>query len=381
MRKLLVLITVLLLCGGASLLTAGAAVSATAGGQSVRAVWPLGARTVWVWTQTDALVGAQALERSTDGGEHWINATPNGLRRSAGDHVISGFFALDAEHAWVVYGSVASAAEQTIASTSDGGLHWTVVGRRPGSYGCDLQFVSPKTGWCTLIGAALGSESVKLYRTGDGGRHWRVVSDSSPDATAPGSLPFGCDKNIQFTSVKVGWAVFYCADGAAPLYETTDGGATWVRRDIGGAAGRRSDEGAGFTGSPVLNGADGAVGYTIAPSRTVVCVTTDAGASWASLTPPGQAKPWVVDVITALRWRLVAGDEVLATNDGGRTWTAIHADVSFNLGFSFASPAPPSVDFATGEIGWIVTQAPAGESLWRTIDGGSTWRPVVVPGT
>jgi hypothetical protein len=71
---------------------------------------------------------------------------------------------------------------------------------------------------------------VTLYRTQNRGTHWRVVSRTVPGANPAGSLPFGCDKDIHFVSQSVGWAMFGCAGGIAPLYETLDGGATWIRR-------------------------------------------------------------------------------------------------------------------------------------------------------
>jgi len=358
--------------------TTAAATTVAAGGhgQSLRQVWLFRSTTVWAWTQ--ALSGqAQGLERSTDGGQHWTDVTPPGMSEQVGDHFINGFFALDADNAWVVYGGIGSSAAQTVAATSDGGHHWTVVGRRPDTYGCDLQFVSPSDGWCAAIGGAAGSESVKLYRTEDGGTHWRVVSNTGPAGNPPGSLPFGCDKDIQFASPNVGWAIFACAGGVAPLYETTNGGATWVRRDVTAPSGSL-EGGSGFAGSPVLAGANGAVGYTISgpAPRTVVYVSTDAGASWHPLTPPGRAQAWLVDAMTPLVWRLFDGDRILATDNGGQSWREITSDVGFKLYYTYDSPTPPVVDFVTDEVGWVVST-----SLWRTTDEGRTWRRLAVPGT
>lgn len=356
-------------------------------GLTVGPIWPVGANTVWAeWGQNlpgGASGGAQGLERSTDGGKDWTDVTPPGLDRQVGDHFITDFYALDTDHAWVTYGGVASNALQTVASTSDSGRHWKVEGRSPSTYGCELQFVTALDGWCAAIGAAAGSEGVDLYRTEDGGKHWRLVSDTGPTTGSPGSLPFGCDKNIQFVSPSVGWAVFSCnGGGPAPLYESTNGGRTWVSREVTKPSGLFGY--GGFAGVPALVGADGAVGYTFqlngSTRRTVVYVSTDAGASWHAVAPPGRAEGWLVDTMTPLHWRLVNGDHILATDDGGRTWHTITSNVSFNLFYDFTSPGPPVVDFVTNEVGWIVSTSGAGTSLWRTTDGGSTWRRVVVNG-
>jgi photosystem II stability/assembly factor-like uncharacterized protein len=354
------------------------------GGQRLLEAWPVSSSSVWAWTETLSGHGAQGLQLTIDGGKSWIDVTPSGLGEQVGDHVITGFFALDAEHAWVVYGGIASGAAQSIAATSDGGRRWTVVGRRPSSYGCTLQFVSPDDGWCTLIGAALGSETVKLYRTEDGGTRWQVVLSTSPANNVAGSLPFGCDKDVQFVGPSVGWAMFACEAGVSPLYETLDGGATWIRRRVAAPAGGVGGGGSGFSGAPVLADADGAVGYTIdAPKeRSVVYVSRDSGVSWRAVTPPGGAQPWLVDIITPLQWRLVAGERILATDDGGRSWYTITADVDFAPYSLYASTLAP-VDFTSAAIGWIVNQSSptAPTLLWRTTDGGHTWRRISVPGT
>lgn len=222
------------------------------------AIWVVGATTVWAWWTSGE---AQGIERSNDAGHSWSNATPPELDKQLGDHFIKGFYALGAEHAWVTYGGVGSSARQTIASSSDGGRQWTVLGRSPSAYGCELQFATPADGWCTVIGAAAGSESVQIYRTEDGGRHWRSVYNNGPGGkTALGGLPFGCDKNVQFVNTTVGWAIFLCNGGLAPLYETTDGGTTWVRRGVAAPSFPFID--GGFADVPDLFGRTGAVGYT-----------------------------------------------------------------------------------------------------------------------
>ena len=127
-----------------------------------------------------------------------------------------------------------------------------------------------------------------------------------------------------------------------------------------------------------MAGSRGAVGYTIAgrPMKTVVYASANGGGTWHAVTPPGPAQGWVVDAISPLSWRLVQGDRVLATSNAGRTWRTIRASETFHLFYAYLDPTPPVVNFATAKVGWIVST-----SLWRTTDGGSTWRRVPVPGT
>ena len=361
---------------------AAASSSPAAGGQTLRQVWPAGAAAAWAWTQGNG--GPQGIARTVNGGKTWATVTPPGLAQQTGDHVISGFFALGSQHAWVAYGGIAGGAVQHITTTSDGGRHWTVVGREPLTkvafssyvYTCGLDFVTPKDGWCQAEPPFVGSEGVDLYRTTDGGRHWRRVSVTGPDGNKAGSLPWACDKNIQFTSETRGWAIFTCPK-AAPLYETTDAGRTWVKRRVAAPPGP-IDSGSGFTGQPLMSGSRGAVGYTIfgAPQKSVVYVSANGGAAWRPVTPPGPSQGWVADAIGATSWRLVAGDHILATDNAGRTWRMITSNVTFRIYYAYDDPTSPVVDFVTSQTGWI-----AGTALWRTTNGGRTWHRLPVPGT
>jgi hypothetical protein len=356
-------------------------------GQSLEQVWTIGATTAWAWT-ADLVTGtAQGVVRTVDGGKTWTRATPPGLGSQGGDHYITGLFALDASHAWVTYGGLGNGAAQTITSTSDGGRRWTVVGHEPLSkvaysifyYDCGLDFVTASVGWCETTPPFVGSEGVFIYQTLNGGRTWRLVSQTpGPPPDPKGSLPWGGDKDTQFVTTTRGWTVFSSGGPAtAPLYETLNAGRTWVKRTVAKAPGS-FDSGSGFTGQPVIAGSDGAVGYTIDgnPLKSLVYVTTDGGAAWHPVTPPGKPAGWLVDVITPRSWRLVAGDRILATDNAGKTWRTVKSNVSFSLFYAYDDPTPPVVHFASLSTGWIVST-----SLWRTTNGGGTWHKLAVPGT
>jgi photosystem II stability/assembly factor-like uncharacterized protein len=66
------------------------------------------------------------------------------------------------------------------------------------------------------------------------------------------------------------------------------------------------------------------------------------------------------------------------TVNGGRTWFAVPAPPAPPADMFQSSPPPDSVGrllFTSARDGWAV-----GSSLWRTTDGGATWRRVRVPG-
>jgi photosystem II stability/assembly factor-like uncharacterized protein len=292
--------------------------------------------------------------------------------------VIEDFFALDANHAWLTYGGAAYDSAVTLVATSDGGRNWRTLGHTP-VYWCTVQFVTPTIGWCTAIGAAAGSEGVLLYRSDDGGASWRLVSDTSlASRSSPGALPGGGDKQLEFDSPTLGWATIFSNVnyGSAGLWETSDGGSRWVERQVEPPPGSPKVS-YDFTGTPVLTGDDGALGLAINPINgdvpdDVVDVSTNAGLSWHTVTPPGPPRDWFVDTLSALQWRLVAGRHILATNDAGRSWYSVTSDVDFPpLSSGSGSPSPPVVDFVTPAIAWIVSTANG--KLWRSSDGGHQW--------
>ena len=53
-----------------------------------------------------------------------------------------------------------------------------------------------------------GSSDVWLDRTNDGGSTWSLVSHTGlyGAAATPAALPYGCDKTMDFTSARTGWA-------------------------------------------------------------------------------------------------------------------------------------------------------------------------------
>jgi hypothetical protein len=372
----------------ASMVTAdiAAASPVTGGKQNVQEVWLLGADTAWAWTESDTGPvsggGGQAIALTTDGGVRWSKVTPFGMSVQHGKRWISGLFALNAKDAWVSYGGVGSQAGQKIAATTDGGRTWRMIGSQPAD--CELQFVSVRAGWCAAIGAASGSATVTLYRTTDGARDWQVVSRTPLNSHRPGALPYAGDKSIEFTSAHVGWGAVESPVGTAALFETGNAGRTWAARTVATAPGSAS--GGMFAGVPTIEGRYGAVGYSnFGPHgpETIVYASEDGGLSWRPVIPPGKPEQWLVDTLTAQRWRLVYGQQILATDNAGRTWRTIGTNHRFPALFSqLFSEFNLPVRFATAETGWVEQQNPAGlNTLWRTSDGGSDWQRVAIPGT
>lgn len=332
---------------------------------------PVGAHTAWAVTNGNQPHNPpQSVQRSTDGGAHWSNVTPPGLSRAGRSTTISSADFVNRMRAWVVYGRFTG--RQTLLSTSDGGRTWTRVGRTP-SY-CQVQFVNPVDGWCVDIQGAAGSEFVAIYRTTNAGRTWREVSHNNPSSrkSTPDPIPFGCDKSVAFTSPTGGFAASFCAGGGGYIYATTDGGARWHQR-LSVPLPTHGSSGAGFT-AVVASKDAAAAGYTVqgykaTPTSSVVYHSTDGGAHWTRIRPPGRPRGYAVDIVTPSVWRLIAGRTVLATDNAGRTWTQITANVALSR----------YVLFATTSVGWDRLSPGISDNVLHTTDGGRHWTMIHVP--
>jgi hypothetical protein len=143
-----------LAAAAASGTAADAGTSPVPGGQTVQQAWTIGASVAWAWTVGGSTDSSQGIERTVNGGKTWADVTPPGLSIQTGNRFITGFYALNATHAWLTYGGSAETDRQTIAATSNGGRRWTAVGHEPPSpwtgatSPCSLDFVTPADGWC-----------------------------------------------------------------------------------------------------------------------------------------------------------------------------------------------------------------------------------------
>ena len=186
-------------------------------------------KNTWWAVVIDNATSKSSIIRTVDRGTRWRNVTPPVPQLGVG--YFSGEF-LNAEIGWVHIVPLSQAASphtETVFRTLDGGRSWEAFGAVP--YGCELDFVDREDGWCSVLGAAAGSEGVWMYRTLDDGDTWSLVTmTAAPPATStPAGLPFGCDKDVTFISVTVGWASTACAAGVPHLYAGDDGGSRWLQ--------------------------------------------------------------------------------------------------------------------------------------------------------
>jgi len=321
------------------------------------------------------------LAWTDDGGATWRDITP----AQAPAPGVRGVFFLDGSHGWVV-ASRGAAAEGSVAlgvfRTADGGRTWSSASvsapsaANASAYGGPawVRFVDALHGWILVKDVSSSNFSFgRLYRTKDGGRSWTALETPLGDP-------------VTFVDRLTGWT----AGGPAGdrLFITRDGGRSWQRQTVplpsasaGGSVTYAlpvKDDGAVVLSTTLVKG-DRA---TVAWYRSL-----DAGRTWRlanRLATTDQVEPGVrVPVAVA------GSDTWVSVLPSSRRLVRLRGD-----GATLAVLDPPTapagvqeLQFATATAGWALGSSatcPAGEPcplggmLFRTGDGGSTWREVTV---
>jgi len=256
--------------------------------------------------------------------------------------------------------------------TSDGGETWRTVYRKRSVSLVNIAIVG-RNHIVVLGGAPPPKEPWNLepllFRSDDGGGTWRNFVPRMPKGPWPLSL--------RFVTPTLGFA--FPAPGETNtriwLLRTTDGGHTW--------RGVRKPRDAGPAVSSVDFVSSG-LGYATSPRRCGAGLyrTDDGGATWHGV--PGSCvhgiRAYSVDFVDA-RHAFMAGGAlgrrvVLATSDAGRTWKEQSNDPTRLESWI-------RVEFErSGRVGWgqrgdcdpFDPPCTTLGGLWRTADGGSTWR-------
>ena len=205
------------------------------------------------------------VEATTDGGATWRT-------RYAGPDVLRAVVFTDPRRGWAV-GSTG------ILATTDGGVHWRLQRAVSSFYRFTaVAFADARHGWAV---GGTGGAAMKpgfIMTTSDGGAHWTTLLPGTADRL----------NGVSFVDARRGWVV----GNRGVVYHTSDGGRSWVISHVD------------------IHWELGAVTFS------------DARHGWAIVHPH-----WSLGAASSgdsqRGWGLLRQLDLLATSDGGVTWTAV----------------------------------------------------------
>jgi photosystem II stability/assembly factor-like uncharacterized protein len=280
-------------------------------------------------------------------GQHW-----DLLYRGAEE--LSYVDAVDSMHVWAV-------GAHSLFTSTDGGGHWLVI-PTPVSFHM-VHFVNPALGWAVADGS--------LFESFDGGQSWQKTASPCPVDRA-------C-----FSDSLHGWvggrtAAYVTVDGGAHWSRQLD------LRDPSFASGFTLDLQCTPTNAAWIlidsnnpgAGSDGYAGYRCAPSGRCRVVVQN----FLANAPPGTSGPGstpgpfsVIDEHTAAFVGFTGPVEnptsIMTVADDGR----VRAPVYRVLDGPPQQAAPASLSFASRDRGWLVDGYIVGSHILATTDGGRTW--------
>ena len=326
---------------GISVGESGNIVITSNGGQLWTTVQPMGGGPdLWDVESADASISsytgeAGALASTADGGTSWASL------QNGGAGTTHGMDAVDAQHAWAANDG------GQVLRTEDGGQHWNGV-VVPGfdTYGRidDVDFLDMSLGWAVGRHEFFGSGTGRIVRSTDGGLHWQVQH----------SVQGAYFEAVEVLDALRVFAIGNVAGGPRFVLRTTNGGQSWM--DVSPSQALFMD--ADFVGANT--------GWIVGGQ---IYGTTNGGQNWTLQHTPAQLM-YSVSFADALHgWAVGWGPTILATDDGGQTWT------------------PQPIDAPSTNVFWRV-QALSRTAAWvsgygvlaRTDDGGQSWETESVPG-
>jgi photosystem II stability/assembly factor-like uncharacterized protein len=195
--------------------TATAVTGITAGldASACEAVWMDGDTVRILVAQGETSAGAPpVVARSDDYGVTWATANVGTTNALFAPHSQS-MFALDSSHIWLGLDS------GEIYFSSNGGVTWAEqdTGGNADAIRA-IHFADER------VGVAVGGNaaSTEILYTQDGGEHWAQAADNDPAGAANMANAVVCFDRLN-------WMVGYETNATGILYQTEDGGVTWMR--------------------------------------------------------------------------------------------------------------------------------------------------------
>ena len=280
-----------------------------------------------------------------------------------------------------------------VRTSVDGGQSFTSMGGVAGDWG----------GVRAVSGGTVDAFSYNdIARSRDGGRSWTPLADPLPAKASIGDLSFSSEDAGVLAAVRPGrtWR-----QSRLRLYATSDAGANWrlVHRDedrrlnailaltrkgllAAGTRGllRSRDGGAtlrvirdGAVRRAAFTGLDRAGAAVVAWGPQAIALAGRRSSGWTRIATPSPRPLRSVDFVDARSGFAAAGRALYRTTDGGRSWRRL---------ISIGDHVPRRLAFADRKHGFVDVSVPPDhgpddDAEWgfgivlRTDDGGATWSP------
>lgn len=330
-----------------------------------------GSTIVFADPQVGYETGSGLLQRTSDGGAHWVRiqapGTPPEVSPFPTPRVpMPNTAVLSAPSTAVVWALVAN---NELFRSTDKGRTWTqrLLPVAAGSTEAVLPtFVDDMTGFVLLPSLSdapgCGDQKAELWETPDGAATWHVVATAGEGQVWPQGLPFAdCKDAMHFADSKHGWLATGSAVSAVRIWRTTDGGVTWQ------LAALNDPRLIAIGGLPLRASALTSFGSTVlAFVAPYVFRSTDGGASWAYAAEVPSTS-MTVGFVTTTRWiELVSPDQSIETTDAGSSWHTSTID------YAQPEPSSPQIVFADANVGYATVRS----EVQQTMDGGVHWEMI-----
>ena len=244
------------------------------------------------------------------------------------------------------------------------------------------------------VGAASGG----IWKTTDGGVHWQPIFDDQPVQSLGALAVALSDPNVVWAGTGEAWIRSHISIGNG-VYKSTDAGKTWQHVGLD-STGRIARIVIHPTNPDIVYAA--ALGHSYGPQEERgVYRTTDGGKTWervlfvdrntgASDIAMDPNNPrilfsgmWQLELHTWGRESGGPGSGIYASRDGGTTWKKLtghglpakpHGKVGLAIAKSNSNRIYALIETGDG-VPWHGQDTDRGE-LWRSEDGGDTWRVV-----
>ncbi len=331
------------------------------------------------WAQ-GSCASQPAILRTTDGGKTWVDVTSLGLRPFLMRTLATEF--LDTKHVWVA--GQASALKDVVFRTSDGGKNWQRTLLRVADSRFDAPalaqpyFLNEREGWLGTAYLAMNQNIDQLYQTSNGGATWVRVDSGLPISGLLG-----------FQTPMLGYgAASIAGEGLNLVYRSLDGGRHWNRYLFPlPPAYRRVHVAVDFR-HPQLQGTTSATLPTVIEPLSlrshpslIVYRTKDSGLRWsrgAGLNLPygGSSTSWTSkgrSLVPEVTVSFVDLNEGWAATARGLYRTLDAGETWAKIETNISLRHGYGLDFVSARVGFVLVWNKNSQSLMRTSDGGKTW--------